>query len=97
MYYTLTKKQFNKYEREFRKTYIGKKYYRSYLVSYIISPLFFLGMMLWTILNPNASDYMDMTRLTYVLVMVSFLIGGTIIWIHYMRELKGYIITKTEK
>lgn len=97
MYYNLTKKQFRKYEKEFRKTYIGRKYYRSYLISYIVSPIFFLGMMLWLVLNPNNYYSMDMTSLTYVLVMVSFLIGGTIIWIHYMRELKGYIITKTEK
>lgn len=97
MYYKLTKKQFKKYEKEFKKTYIGKRYYYSYLVSYIIAPIFFLGMMIWLILNPTEVYSMDITQLTFVLVMVSFLIGGTIIWIHYMKELKGYIMSKEEK
>ncbi len=97
MYYNLTKKQFQKYEKDFRKTYIGRTYYVSYLTSYILAPLFFLCMNVWMILDPNKIFSVELSQISFVVVMISFLIGGTIIWVHYMKELKGFIMTKLEK
>ncbi len=95
MYYTMSKKQYRKYEKEFRKTYVGRQYYVYYLASYIFTLLFFLGINVWMMLDSNTT--IDWSRLTCVLVMISFLIGGTIIWVHYMRELKEFIMAKEKK
>ena len=95
MYYDLTKKEFNKYEKEFKKTHIGSRYYISYVISYVFALLFFAGMNVWMILENSAS--IDISLITIVLVIISFLIGGTVIWIQYMKELKGYINSKLKK
>ena len=97
MYYDLTKKEYNKYEKEFKKTHVGRKYYLSYLISYIFAPFFFLGINVWILLDPRIVATGEVGQLACILVMVSFLIGGTVIWTHYMEELKGYIMYKTKK
>ena len=97
MYYDLTKKEYTKYEKEFKKTYIGRKYFLSYLISYIFASFFFLGINVWILLDPNIISTSEIGQLACILVMVSFLIGGTVIWTHYMGELKGYIISKIKK
>lgn len=97
MYYNLSKQKFNKYEKEFRKTYVGRIGYFSYLSNYLLSLLFLLGMNIWMFLKPGEIRNLDMCQLTYVFVMTAFIICGSIFWVFYMKELKEYIISKKEK
>lgn len=91
MYYSLNKKEYQKYEKNFKKTYIGEKYFISKIIPGVLSCT------LWGIaggiVGYNSIDSFEVPNSAFLF----FFIGGigileTILCeIEYTRELKNYI------
>lgn len=94
MYYDLTKEQYKKYEKKFKKTYVGKEYFQAYLTSAI-------GTLIFAFVAGFVYGYTEVVTLNDM----AYLFGFTVIAIgcglecvlwhtQYRKELKNYILSK---
>lgn len=95
-YYDLTKEEYKKFEKQFKKTYIGQQFFNVRLGQTII------GCILWGLAG-GIIGYYSVEELTVTLPEFTLLfVGGicllaSVLWhIQYRKELKKYIIEKNK-
>lgn len=93
MYYDLTKEQYKKYEKKFKKTYVGKEYFQAYLTSAI-------GTLVFAFITGFMYGYIEEVTLNDMSILFAFVfiaIGcgiECVLWhIQYRKELKNYILS----
>jgi hypothetical protein len=95
IYYELSEKCYKEYERDFKKTHIGKHLYRARVIFSTITCF------LWVITGVIAGNNIITNATLFECVL--FFIGGlyfisSILWhIEYRKELKNYILVKNNK
>ena len=90
MYYELTRKEYKKYNKEFRNTCIGRNYRITYLSYYIVAIIMLIETFVSSICENSYT--LELGDLAFILIMASFIICGTNIWLKYESELKEYIL-----
>lgn len=94
MYYELTKEQLKKYEKNFRKTYIGKQYFLSYFITALIALFFLIDILVSTFFD--GGNIVDLESLCYLFIMLSFIIGTILAKLTYDKEFKEYILSQNK-
>ena len=96
-YYDLTKEQYKKFEKEFKKLYVSKQYTNAQLVSGII------GCILWGLAggiigyNSIEAIQVGLNEIALFFIGGSCLLESFLLQIEYKKELKNYIIEKKLK
>ena len=96
MYYSLTKNEYKKFEKDFVKTYVGKQYAIGRLTSAIIGCVFWC--IAGGIIGYNSVETFQVSISDFALLFIGGLcILESVLWhIEYRKELKNYILEKNK-
>ncbi len=92
MYYELTKEQYKKKEKEFRKTYVGKTSYLKCMALLGIS-VFFLAIILF-IPSIEGNETSMVLELACYIIISACLVCEAMMGLNYKSELKDYILSQ---
>ena len=89
MYYELTKEQYKKYEKEFKKTYVGKMSFIKCMAILGIT-VFFLAIILFFPYVEGSNEAL-MLELSCYIIVSACLVCEALLGLNYKNELKDYI------
>ena len=89
MYYELTKEQYKKHEKAFRKTYVGKMSYLKCMALLGIA-IFFLAMILFVPYVESSNESLVVELSCYIIVSAC-VVCEAMMGLNYKNELKEYI------